>query len=274
MFSTKTPKDVYNKLVLFFQMRKENKYRAQLDQDSSDFQEHVKEKIQHNEFQEFEYGLDSENDVDVEQELKKIGVSHIDDIDENTQISSKIRSFLNKVRKKIQQKFHKGELIESDIGPKLDFRKNYVAMPKKEIKEDLKKRIDKNQAVGNMLAQKQVSMARLRESSLEAQKNSQKHAELKVLDGRKTDVVKKSDIEQRGNNSKPLKNDPNDLNKDGKVDNQEKSVQKSNEQRNLHTKFFADAVNNIGEKERKSEWVGNFADTVVKNKEGGNGRSF
>jgi len=281
MYSLKTPKDIYIKLVSFFQIRKANKYRAQLDQDSSDFKEYVKEKIQHDESHEFELNLSSHQAIDIDQELHKLGIPNIDGIDSNTQISSKVRKFLNNVRKKIRKKFRKNFEGDKDLDhdKSSHLRPQETILPAKVIKGDMKSRIHKSQAIASMLQQQFASTAKLRESvrATQNQAASDKGKQNTVvvkLDASKIEPAKLDTVAgQRTNNKPTIKNDSSSLNKDGKIDNQVKAVKDSDKQQDVHRKFHADAVNNVGENAAKSEWVGALSDSVVQAKGGGGGRS-
>ncbi|MBL6785593.1 MAG: hypothetical protein ISQ32_04750 [Rickettsiales bacterium] len=271
MFSNKTPKDIYLKLVSFFQTRKANKYRAQFDQDSSDFKEFVKEKIQKSSSNEFNVN-GSQESVDIDQELHKLGIPNIDEVDNKSEIPLKLKNFIKNIRKKLKKAYLKSANLHAQA--EKDPRSQPNILPVKVIKDDLKKRVEKNQAISSMLAQKIASTSQSREAS---RKDIQKKlAEKKSGDGDLKKVVSQSKEAEKAaakeglrSNDEVKTTDQKDLNKDGKIDNQEKVVVKQNEQRDLNIKFRADAINNIGENPRKSEWVKALTDTAVQGKDGG-----
>ncbi|MBT4990008.1 MAG: hypothetical protein HOM96_05690 [Rickettsiales bacterium] len=276
MYSHKTPKDIYIKLVSFFQARKANKYRAQLDQDSSDFKENVKEEIQQSESQEFEARSNSDHSIDIDSELHKLGIPNIDEIEENTHITSKLKNFIQNIRKKIKQKFQKATNLHPQN--EKDARSQPNILPVKVIKGEIKSRVDKSQAISSMLAQRLASTASSRESARESiTKNMaakmRQNSDVTKLAVSEKELVKKDVSSGQRNSKAEVKNDPRDINKDGKVDNQEKAVKDADKKDDLHRKFHADAVNNIGENQAKSQWVGALSDTAVKGKGGDGGRS-
>ncbi len=275
MFSSKTPKDIFLKLVEFFQKRKENKYKSQIDQDSSDFQEFVKEKIQKNTSKEFDVGITKEEQVDIDQELSKLGVTNIDEIEENAQISSKLKNFIKNVRKKIKLKFQKTANLHPQDEKNSKSQPNII--PVKVIKNDLTNRVRKNQAIAANIAQKISATAVQRDAAREAiQKNMankdiQKDSVNKLAIAEKLISTNKVNSQLRDN--KPVQRDGRlDLTQDGKDQGKAQNVKDIEKQKDLHIKIRADAINNIGENPAKSEWVGAVSDTAVKGK-GDGGRS-
>ena len=275
MFSNKTPKDIFLKLVEFFQKRKENKYKSQIDQDSSDFQEFVKEKIQKNTAKEFDVGVKKEEQIDIDQELSKLGVTNIDEVEENNQISSKLKNFIKNVRKKIKLKFQRTANLHPQDEKNSRSQPNII--PVKVIKNDLTNRVRKNQAVAANIAQRIASTAAQRDAAREAvQKNMankdvQKDAANKLAITEKLNAEKQASTKLRDNKS-VQREGLRDVNQDRKNDGQDKNVKDREKQKDLHIKIRADAINNIGENSAKSEWVGSVSDTAIKGK-GDGGRS-
>jgi hypothetical protein len=275
MFSNKTPKDIFIKLVEFFQKRKANKYKSQIDQDSSDFQEFVKAKIQNNTAKEFDFSIQDDKEVDIDQELSKLGVTNIDEIEEDAQISTKLRNFIKNVKKKLKLKFEKTANLHPQDEKNPRSQPNII--PVKVIKNDLTNRVRKNQAVAANIAQRIASTAAQRDAARAAiqknlaSKDVQKDAGNKLAITEKLGAEKQMSAKLRDNKS-AQREGLRDMNLDGKIDGQDKNVKDSDKQKDLHIKIRADAINNIGENPAKSEWVGAVSDTAVKGK-GDGGRS-
>ena len=235
MFSNKTPNQIYSKLKHFFKTRKENKYRSFQDEDDSDFLQKTKEEIQQTESNKEKESTSQIDEQSIQNELEALDPEKLEGDIDDLAVSAKLKKLLkrmaNVISKEKSKDKNEANFAENDLAPS---RGNQVSSKTSMSKAEMKKKVNKHLSI----------------------RQSEKRQQ----------AIKNADAARQNANKE---NADVDLNSDGKVDNQEKGTSNLNKQKENHLRIRADAINDTGEKERKSEWVAAVSDS---GREGGRGR--
>ena len=209
---------------------KKDDYKGNIFEDESNLQEKTKQSIESQDQQDNNFSNVEEASFDEMNHMEMSDLSEeIEDLDVGSQLKRLLKKIKNSIKRKKKKKF--SSEINNDRAPSL----GNEALTESSLSEsEVKKRRSILSSISNAI----IRNASLRSQIRKESKNLQ-------------------DVSMQ------------DVNKDGIVNQSDISLEKSAKIEKEHMQQLADAINDIGESEKKGRWADSISDTSIKAKKGG-----